>query len=207
MAQLILVRHGESLWNKEGKWTGLTDIELSEKGKQEARQAAATLKDIPFDLAYSSALIRAQQTLSEIVTYLEKNDVPITVSDALDERDYGAYTGKNKWEVKKEVGDEQFHKIRRSWDYPIPGGESLQDVYNRVVPYYQQTILPQLQAGHNVIIAAHGNSLRALIKYLEHIADENIASVELGTGEVYLYTIDAQGTVTNKEIKNSQEAL
>lgn len=207
MAQLILVRHGESLWNKEGKWTGLTDIELSKKGKQEARQAAATLQDTPFDLAYSSALLRAQQTLSEMLTYLGKKDVPITVSDALDERDYGTYTGKNKWEVKKEVGNEQFHKIRRSWDYPIPGGESLQDVYNRVVPYYQKTILPQLQAGHNVIIAAHGNSLRALIKYLEHIADENIASVELGTGEVYLYTIDAQGTVTNKEIKNSQEAL
>jgi 2,3-bisphosphoglycerate-dependent phosphoglycerate mutase len=199
MAKLILVRHGESEWNKNELWTGWTDIGLSEKGKGQARQAGEKLKGIRIDLAYTSALIRAKQTLNEIKSTLGI-DMPTSENKALNEKNYGIYTGRNKWEVKKEVGDYLFLKIRRSWDYQIPQGESLKNVYGRVVPYYEKEILPKIKAGSNIIVVASDNSLRALIKYLENISDTDIAKVELTVGEVDLFEIDNSGNVSSKKI-------
>jgi 2,3-bisphosphoglycerate-dependent phosphoglycerate mutase len=197
-ALLVLVRHGESEWNAKNVWTGLTDIGLTQKGKDEAARVGAALKGTTFDAAFSSPLSRARETLSIILSTLGQSLTP-TEAKALNERDYGIYTGKNKLEIKAALGEQEFLKLRRSWDYPIPEGESLRAVYERVVPYYQQSVVPLLQAGKNVLIAAHGNSLRALMKYLEHISDEDIARVELATGEVVLYHIDPSGTVVSHE--------
>lgn len=199
MAKLILVRHGQSLWNAKNLWTGLTDIELSEKGKQEARNAATLLETIHIDTVYTSNLIRAWQTLVEIQNILFLS-VPVVKTDALNERDYGDLTGKNKLEIKEKFGQKQYLKWRRSWDFPIPNGESLKDVYNRVIPYYQNTILKDLKNGKNVLVVAHGNSLRALMKYLENISDKDIPRVEMKTGDVFVYTIDPNGEVQSKEI-------
>lgn len=206
MSYLILVRHGESLWNKKGLWTGFTNIALSEKGKEEARTAAQKLKGFPIDLAYTSVLLRAKQTLDEIKAVLNL-DLPTFESAALNERDYGIFTGKNKWEIQKEVGDGEFQKIRRGWDVPIQNGESLKDVYNRAVPYYTAEILPKLKDGKNVLIVAHGNSLRALAKYLENISDEDVEKLEIATGEIYIYKIDGNGNITSKETRMSSSVM
>lgn len=205
MAYLVLVRHGESEWNVKGVWTGWTDVDLSPKGHEEARQAGEALKDIHFDLAYTSTLKRAKNTLLEIEKVIGQTDLTATESSALNERNYGDLTGKNKWEVKAQVGEEEFQKIRRSWDYPPPNGESLKMVYERVVPYYESEILPKLKEGNNIIIAAHGNSLRALIKYLDHISDEDIPSLELATGGIYVYQLDQNGTILSKDIRGGTD--
>ncbi|MBA3723836.1 MAG: 2,3-diphosphoglycerate-dependent phosphoglycerate mutase [Candidatus Levybacteria bacterium] len=202
MAHLILVRHGESEWNAKGLWTGWTDVNLSENGREEAKKAGEALKDIHLDVAFTSALKRAQQTLEEIQGVLGTNLEPIA-DKALNERSYGDFTGKNKWEVKEQIGEEEFQKIRRSWDYPPANGESLKMVYERVLPYYQSEIEPKIKEGKNVIIAAHGNSLRALIKYLENISDEEITKLELPTGGLYVYELDGEGNVTAKEIRGT----
>lgn len=205
MVYLVLVRHGESEWNVKGVWTGWTDVDLSPKGHEEARQAGEALKDIHFDLAYTSTLKRAKNTLLEIEKVIGQTDLTATESSALNERNYGDLTGKNKWEVKAQVGEEEFQKIRRSWDYPPPNGESLKMVYERVVPYYESEILPKLKEGNNIIIAAHGNSLRALIKYLDHISDEDIPSLELATGGIYVYQLDQNGTILSKDIRGGTD--
>lgn len=203
MANLILVRHGESEWNEKGLWTGLTDIGLSKKGKEESRNAGEKLKSIPPDLAYTSVLLRAKQTLDEIKTILNL-DLPTKESAALNERDYGIFTGKNKWEIEKEVGEDKFQSIRRGWNTPIKNGETLKDVYNRVVPYYQNEILPKLKEGKNVLIVAHGNSLRALVKYLENISDHDVENLELATGEIYIYEIESNGHIASKSVKTQE---
>lgn len=203
MSNLILVRHGESEWNKLGLWTGWTDIGLSEKGKEEARQAGEKLKGSPIDFAYTSVLLRAKQTLDEIKNVLELVSLPTTENAALNERNYGIYTGKDKWEIQKEVGDEQFQKIRRGWDVAIENGESLKDVYNRVTPYYESEILPKLKEGKNILISAHGNSLRALVKFLENISDEDISNLEIATGEIYIYSFSEDGSIISKEKINT----
>lgn len=198
MAYLALVRHGQSEWNAKGLWTGFTNVSLNDKGREEAKMAANALKNIHFDLAFTSLLKRAKETYEIIKDVLNFKNIPLFEDVALNERDYGIFTGKNKWKVKKEVGEEEFLKIRRSWDYPIPNGESLKDVYNRVVPYYQTKILPELKIGKNVIVSASGNSIRALVKYLENISDEEIAKLEIATGEIYLYQIDDEGEIVSK---------
>jgi len=200
MSYLVLVRHGKSEWNEKGLWTGWTDIPLATSGIKEAQRTGDQLRDIKFDLAYTSKLVRAQQTLEQILKTLAQTP-PIVENEALNERNYGDFTGKNKWEIKDQVGQQEFQKIRRSWDYPLPNGESLKMVYERTIPYFEKVILPELKNGSNVIIAAHGNSLRALIKHLENISDEDISSLEIGTGEAYVYQIDNQGKVTAKEIR------
>lgn len=205
MSYLVLVRHGQSKWNALGLWTGFTDIELSPTGKKEARRAAKTLEDIEFHKAHVSKLKRAKQTLREIQKALKLSHIPVSEHEALNERHYGELTGKNKWEIKKLYGDEQFHKIRRSWDHPIPGGESLKDVHARVVPYFESEILKDLKEGKNVIVSAHGNSLRALMKHLDNVPDEKIADVEIATGEVHVYLIDNDGKVQSKEIRGTTE--
>lgn len=199
MAKLVLVRHGESTWNAIGAWTGLTDISLDEKGKDLARKDGELLKNILFQVAFTSKLRRAQQSLDEIKRVL--GSIPTVEDSAINERDYGDLTGRNKLEVEKEYGLEQYLRWRRSWDYPIPNGETLKDVYKRVVPFYQSNILPQLRMGKNVLVVAHGNSLRALIKYLEEISDEKIPNLELAIGEIYIYRVNEAGAIINKEIK------
>lgn len=198
MGKLILVRHGESEWNAKGLWTGWTDIPLSEKGKKEAVAVAEAIHSIHIDICYTSTLIRARETLTIILHFLGKNP-PIVENKALNERNYGDYTGKNKWEIKKQLGDEAFAKLRRSWNYPVPNGETLKDVAGRVLPFYKDQILPQLQKGKNVLVAAHGNSIRALMKEIENIPDESIAFIEIATGEAVVYAFDNNGFIVDKE--------
>ena len=204
MSYLVLVRHGESEWNAKGLWTGWTDVNLSEKGHEEAKKAGEVLKDITFDLAYTSSLKRAQQTLDEIKKVIDQHP-PTTADESLNERDYGDMTGKNKWQIKEQVGEEEFMRLRRSLDYPPPNGESLKMVYERVMPYYKKEILPKLKAGKNIIIAAHGNSLRALIKYLNKISDADIPRFELASGGVYVYELDSEGNVVIRELRTTGE--
>lgn len=201
MAYLVLVRHGKSQWNKNGLWTGWRDIPLAPEGLQEAKRTGEELKNIHFNYAYTSDLIRAQQTLDEILKVINQTTLSVTKASEIKERNYGDYTEKNKWDIKNTIGEEEFQKIRRSWNYAPPNGESLQNVYDRVIPYYTAEILPKLQEGDNVIVAAHGNSLRALVKYLEHISDDDISKLEFGLGEAYVYQIDTEGKVVSKEIR------
>jgi 2,3-bisphosphoglycerate-dependent phosphoglycerate mutase len=199
MAKLILVRHGESEWNKKSLWTGWMDIGLSETGREQAKQVGEKLRGTQIDFAYTSVLIRTKQTIDEIKSVLGI-EIPTSEDKALNEKNYGIYTGRNKWDVKKEVGEDMFLKIRRSWDYEIPEGESLKKVYERVVPYYEKEILPKIKEGSNIIIVASDNSLRALIKYLENISDSDIAGLELKVGEADLFEIDGSGKVSSKTI-------
>ncbi len=196
---LALVRHGESEWNAKNVWTGLVDVGLTEKGKEEAKSAARLLLDVSFDVGFTSRLKRATESLRIIVEELHVSNIPIFDDPALNERNYGVYTGKNKLEIKAQLGDAEFLKLRRGWDYPIQNGESLKQVYDRVIPYYEKTILPKLIEGKNVLVVAHGNSLRALMKNIEHISDTDIPFVELATGEIVLYYVDQSGTLVRRE--------
>jgi 2,3-bisphosphoglycerate-dependent phosphoglycerate mutase len=205
MAYLILVRHGTSEYNAKGLWAGWDDPNLTEEGKKDAAAAGETLKDLSINAAFTSPLIRHKQTLEIILQTLNKSDLPITVSDALKERNYGDFTGKNKWEVKEQIGEEEFMKLRRSWDYPIPNGESLKQVSERVIAYYESTISPQLQEEKNIIISSSGNALRSLVKFLEKISDEDIPKLEIAPGEVYVYNLDEMGKILSKEIRNKHE--
>lgn len=205
MAYLILVRHGKSEWNKLGLWTGQTDVALTEEGVEEARRAGNVLLDIPIHQAYVSELQRAKETLRGIVSVRDDKNIPVESHHALNERDYGDYTGKNKWEIKELVGDEVFQRIRRSWDEPIPNGESLEMVYARVLPYYTSEIFPRIQNNLNTLVVAHGNSLRALMKHLEGVADEAVAELEIGTGEVHVYELDHEGKIVTKELRGFNE--
>ena len=201
MAKLILVRHSKSEWNELGKWTGWTDVDLNEQGRADAKTTAEALKDNQIDQAFVSKLKRAQQTLEIILNEIGQTDVPTVQTEALNERDYGIYTGKNKWEVKEEVGEEEFQNIRRGWEHPIPEGETMKKVYERVVPFYENEVLPLLKEGKNVILAAHGNSLRALVKYLEDLSVEELMALEFGIGEAYVYEVDKSGKIENKQIR------
>ncbi len=202
MAYLVLVRHGQSEWNALGLWTGQEDVALTEQGRAEARTAAEHLKGIPLHKAHTSTLSRAQQTLEEIKEVLGHTDLETKHHAALNERHYGDYQAKNKWDIKEQIGDEEFTKLRRNWDHPVPNGETLKDVHARVLPYYQEHILQDLKDGKNIIVAAHGNSLRALMKYLDQIADDRVHELEIGTGEVHVYEISEDGKVISKEIRN-----
>lgn len=204
MGYLILARHGESEWNKLDLWTGWTDISLNDTGRGQARASALLISEIPLDIVFVSKLKRARETWEEMASVLHKESLPITENEALNERDYGNFAGMNKFKIQKEYGDALFQKWRRGWDYPVPHGETLKDVYARVVPYYVGTILPQLKEGKNVAIVAHGNSLRALIKYLEHISDEEIVRLEVPYSDPYIYKIDQEGKIVSKEIRTSR---
>ena len=200
MSKLILVRHGKTDWNKLGKWTGHAEADLVEEGLEEARKAAEALRSVRIDCAFVADLRRAQQTFVAICDSLGLQHIPTTIHPAIKERNYGIYTGKNKWQIKEEIGEVEFQRIRRGWDVAIPDGESLKAVYERIVPYHESTIRQELVKGKNVIAVSSGNALRALVKHLENISDDDIAELEIGTGEVYVYTIDQNGTVCGKEI-------
>lgn len=199
--KLIIVRHGESEYNAVGKWTGKTDVHLTAKGFHEATLMGYELKDIILNKAYSSKQIRALETLEAILDASKQYDVPYEQTSAINERDYGDYTGKNKWQVQKEVGVKEFEQIRRGWNHPVPNGETLKMVYERVVPFYKKTVLPQLLDGKNILLAASGNSIRSLVKYIESISDENISKVEMIFGEILIYEIDENGKKLKKTVR------
>lgn len=200
MAKLFLVRHGKSEWNKLGLWTGWTDVDLAEEGREEARKAGEFLKDEDIDSVYTSDLKRTHQTFEEIKKAADKNHLTHTPNEALKERHYGIHTGKNKWQIKDEVGDEEFLSIRRGWDTKISEGETLKDVHARVMPYYEENIKKDLSAGKNVLVVAHGNTLRSLIKHLENLNDIDIENVEVGTGEVHAYSLNENTEVLSKKV-------
>jgi len=202
MAKLVLVRHGMSEYNKQGIWTGWDDPSLTPEGIEDAKKAGQALKDIHFDYVYSADLIRAIETLDEILKTLGQIKIASSVNWELKERNYGDYTRKNKWQVKEQVGEEEFQKIRRGWDHPIPNGESLKQVNERIWPFFEKEILPKLKQGLNILIVSSGNAFRALLKSLENIPDEEIGDLEFGIGEAYVYEIDKDGKVVNKEIRN-----
>jgi 2,3-bisphosphoglycerate-dependent phosphoglycerate mutase len=197
---LVLVRHGESEWNKLNLFTGWRDVDLSDKGVEEARKAGILLKreGFRFDLGFTSALKRAQRTLDIILQETGQTDLPIIRDQALNERDYGDLVGLNKDDARKRWGDEQVHIWRRSYDVPPPGGESLKDTAARVLPYYQSHILPEVEAGKSVIVAAHGNSLRALVMVLDKLSQEQVLALNLATGVPLVYRLNTDGSVIEK---------
>ena len=231
MAKLILTRHGQSLWNAENKFTGWVDVPLSEMGRAEATIASCKLKDYRVRVCFTSMLFRALETAIIILTEVDdicdgripiikheaddedwhgwdnyngdpEQELPVYPTAILDERYYGELQGLNKAETAAKFGKEQVQIWRRSYDVAPPGGESLEDTVNRTVPFFRNRILKLLMEGNNVLIAAHGNSLRSIIKQLENLSEEEIVKVELGTGIPIVYDIDSQGQVTDKVILN-----
>ena len=197
---LILVRHGQSEWNLKNLFTGWKNPPLTELGITEARETGIKLKAAGYepDLYYTSALSRAHQTLDLLLEQLGVVNVTITRNQALNERDYGDLAGLNKDDAREKWGEEQVHVWRRSFDVPPPGGESLKDTAARVLPYYEAEILPQLKAGRTVLVAAHGNSLRALVMAIEGLDADAIAKREIATGEPIVYRIGADGRLVEK---------
>ena len=226
MAKLVFIRHGQSEWNLKNLFTGWVDVNLSEKGEQEAKEAGRKLKEagIEFDQAYTSVLTRAIKTLHFALEESGQLWVPETKTWRLNERHYGALQGQNKAEAAEKFGEEQVHIWRRSYDVLppllsaddegsaandrryanldpriVPGGENLKVTLERVIPFWEDHIAPDLLAGKNVIVAAHGNSLRALTKYIEQISDEDIMNVEMATGQPVVYVLDDKLNIVSKE--------
>ena len=197
---LVLVRHGESEWNKKNLFTGWRDIDLTDNGIAEARAAGRKLKaqGIRFDVAFTSALKRAQRSLDFILEEMGQKNLPVIRDQALNERDYGDLSGLNKDDARARWGADQVHLWRRSYDVAPPGGESLKDTAARVLPYYVQEILPRVIRGENVLISAHGNSLRALLMVLDRLSGEEIVKRELATGVPLVYRLNADSTVASK---------
>ncbi|MBK9283307.1 MAG: 2,3-diphosphoglycerate-dependent phosphoglycerate mutase [Sphingobacteriaceae bacterium] len=200
MAQLVIFRHGQSVWNLENKFTGWVDVDLSPKGIEEAKTAGEKIKGFQFDYAYSSALIRAQKTLTLAMQAAGHTPLTPIYDAALNERMYGDLQGLDKAETAKKYGDDQVKIWRRSFDIPPPNGESLKDTAERVLPYFEKEIVPKLKAGKNVIITAHGNSLRALIMYLEKMTPAQILEFEIGTAQPRLYELNNDMSI--QSVKN-----
>tara|TARA_B100001146_G_scaffold223082_1_gene236923 strand:- start:2207 stop:2812 length:606 start_codon:yes stop_codon:yes gene_type:complete len=199
-ASLVLVRHGQSEWNKKNLFTGWKNPDLTTQGINEATSAGIELKDkdYQFDIMFTSDLLRAQKTGEIILEQLDVKNLPIVKHQALNERNYGDLSGLNKDEARKKWGDEQVHIWRRSFDTPPPGGESLKDTSARVLPYFKKEILPQLLQGNNVLITAHGNSLRSLVMELDQLTKEQVIKLEIATGIPIYYEIKASGEVIKK---------
>ncbi len=196
MSQLVIFRHGQSVWNLENKFTGWVDVALTEKGEEEAKAAGQKLKKIKFDGGYASDLKRAQETLKIALEVSGQSNLPITYNKALNERMYGDLQGLNKTETAAKFGNEQVHIWRRSYDIAPPNGESLKDTANRVIPYFEKEIAPKLTVGKNIVIAAHGNSLRALIMHLEKLTPEQILEFEIGTAQPRMYELNKDLSVS-----------
>ena len=190
-SNLVLVRHGQSEWNKKNLFTGWKDPELTELGIEEAIQAGKQLKqsDIKFDVMFTSDLFRAQETGRLILEQMNQTDIATIKDQSLNERNYGELAGLNKDDARKKWGEEQVHIWRRSFDVPPPGGESLKNTAERVLPYFESKILPEVIKGKNILIAAHGNSLRALVMKLEDISPDEIVKLEIATGDPLTYEI------------------
>jgi 2,3-bisphosphoglycerate-dependent phosphoglycerate mutase len=199
---LVLVRHGQSEWNLKNLFTGWRDPDLSPLGHEEAKAAGAKInaKGFKFDIAYTSVLIRAQRTCQYILDGVGQSGLTTIKNMALNERDYGELSGLNKDDARAKWGEEQVHVWRRSYDVPPPGGESLKDTGARVWPYYLHEIQPHVLRGETVLVAAHGNSLRALIMALDGLSGEQIVKQELATGVPVIYKLNADSTVASKEV-------
>lgn len=195
MARLVLLRHGESQWNLENRFTGWVDVPLTPRGIQEAKNAGDKLRGFTFDRAFTSVLARANETLRLALEAIGQSNLPVEKDKALNERMYGELQGLNKAETAKKYGEAQVKIWRRSYDVPPPGGESLKDTAERVLPYYEQTIKPYLLKGETILVAAHGNSLRALIMELEQLSREQVLELNIPTGAPVLYELDGTGKV------------
>ncbi|MCB9819829.1 2,3-bisphosphoglycerate-dependent phosphoglycerate mutase [Candidatus Nomurabacteria bacterium] len=202
--QLVVIRHGESEWNALGKWTGVTDVHLTKKGFDHSAELGRALADIDFNYAYSSQQMRARETLELIMNGSGQIGLAHESARALNERDYGVYTGMNKDQIKEMIGDEKFDELRRSWDSPVEGGESLEQVYQRVVPFYLRVILPRLRHGQNVLVVAHGNSIRSLVKYIENISNDAIGDMNMIQDEALIYEVDSEGRSKEKSILSTE---
>ena len=199
-ASLVLVRHGQSEWNEKNLFTGWKDPGLTAKGVEEAKSAGIQLRNegFQFDVMFTSDLLRAQKTGEIILKELGATNLPVVKNQALNERDYGDLSGLNKDEAREKWGDEQVHIWRRSFDTPPPGGESLKGTAERVLPYFKKEILPQLLEGENILIAAHGNSLRSLVMELDQLTKEQVVKLEIATGDPIYYEIASSGGVVKK---------
>jgi 2,3-bisphosphoglycerate-dependent phosphoglycerate mutase len=200
MATLILLRHGESQWNLENRFTGWVDVPLSKRGEKEAEEAGGKLKAFRIDQAYTSVLRRAIDTLNLALKAAGKNGIPIVRHEALNERHYGELQGLNKEETAEKFGKEKVHLWRRSYDVAPPGGESLKDTAARTLPYFKEMILEDLRQGKNILIAAHGNSLRSIVMEIEKLTPEQILKVEIPTGIPMVYEFDPHLKVNSKVV-------
>lgn len=199
--KLVIARHHESEWNKLGVWTGSRDVHMTEYGWLKSVELGQLIKDIHIDNAFASTQVRSFEALTAILEGMGQTGVPVERSSAHNERDYGEYTGKNKWEMKEQFGEEIFNKVRREWDYSVPGGETLKMVYGRTLPFYLNSILPLLKEGKNVLLVSHGNAIRALMKYIEKVPDEGVKKIEMLFGVALVYSVDNDGYMLTKEIK------
>ena len=197
---LVLVRHGESEWNKLNRFTGWKDVDLTEEGMAEAHRAGTMLKEAgyQFDMAFSSTLKRAMNSLQIIVGELQQTDLPTVRDAALNERDYGDLVGINKEDARKRWGEQQVHLWQRSYDIAPPGGESLKDTAARALPFYSKRIAPELKAGKSVIVVGHGNTLRALVMQLDRLSPEQVKELNIGTGRPLIYRFNTDGSVAEK---------
>lgn len=205
MPHLILIRHGESEYNAKELFTGTTDAPLTNQGKRDASTIAMAIKDLKPEVAFSSTMNRAKETLEIMVVDNGWDMMPVTADAALNERDYGSLTGQSHQAVEKKYGKEQFSKWRRGWDEPIPGGgETLKMVYRRAVLYFEVHILPHLRHGNSVLIVAHGNTLRALIKHVDGLDDKQVEKLEMPLEEIVVYNYEIR--VTSKQVRKTDEA-
>ncbi len=200
MALLVLIRHGESQWNLENRFTGWTDVPLTEKGREEARHAGEKIRHIRFDKAYTSVLQRAIETLDIVLRVAGQEAIPIAYDQALNERHYGDLQGLNKAETAEKYGKEQVHIWRRSYDVAPPGGESLKDTAARTLPYFKAHIETDLRAGRNVLVSAHGNSLRSIVMHLDNLSKEQVLELNLATGVPIVYEFSPDLRVLSKRI-------
>jgi len=198
---LVLVRHGQSEWNAKNLFTGWKDPGLTPKGEEEAKNAGAIInkQEINFSAMFTSVLKRAQITGQAILEGINQTQIPVIKDQALNERDYGDLAGLNKDDARKEWGEEQVHIWRRSYDVPPPGGESLKNTAERVLPYFNEVIMPRLMEGENILIAAHGNSLRSLVMQLDKLSKEEVLSLEIPTGAPILYSFSGEPLPSSKE--------
>lgn len=205
---LVLVRHGQSEWNEKNLFTGWRDPGLTEQGKAEAKEAGEALKKAgyEFDVSYTSNLSRAQETNRLMLAELGQSDIEIVKNEALNERDYGDLSGLNKDDAREKWGEEQVHIWRRSYDVPPPGGESLKMTAERVLPYFDKEILPRVLKGERVLVAAHGNSLRALVMQLDKLNQEQVIALNIATGAPIVYELDDKGNVLSKKMLIEREA-
>ena len=210
MGTLVLIRHGQSQWNLENRFTGWVDVPLTERGREEARRGAEVIRDLTFDRAFTSSLRRAHETLDIVLDVIGARRIPVEHNRALNERHYGALQGLNKAETAKKYGEAQVHTWRRSYDVAPPRdktewnpegiSESLKDTAARTLPYFNAKILPLVKSGQSILVVAHGNSLRSIVMHLDHLTKEQVLELNIATGAPIIYELDASGRVLKKTV-------
>lgn len=205
--RLIIARHHESEWNKLGLWTGKRDRHLTEYGFRKSEEMGRLIQDLRVDRAFASMQVRSIETLSSMLEAVGRYDVPTEHAKALNERDYGEYTGKSKWDMERLIGTERWNAVRRDWDCPVPGGETLKMVYERVLPFYLDKILPRLRDGENVLVVSHGNAIRALQKYVESVPEDAVRNIEMLFGSIMIYEVDDAGHMVTKQVRSVESEV